>query len=151
MSTPPASPGSPEPSMPSFSGTLMERMGIEVLDASPDGARGTMPVTGNTQPYGLLHGGASAVLAETLGSVAATAHAQTVESGAVAVGIELGCTHHRAAMSGVVTGAATVLSRGRHLASYEIVVEDDQHRRICTARLTCMIRPASSRTDSPRR
>lgn len=117
-------------------GTLIERMGIEILEASPAGAVGTMPVAGNVQPYGLLHGGASVVLAETLGSYAAMLHAG---EGRQAVGIEVGATHHRSAREGVVTGRATALHLGGTTASYEIVVEDSASRRVCTARLTCLL------------
>lgn len=119
-----------------YPGTLIERMGIEVLEASAQRVVGTMPVAGNTQPYGLLHGGASAVLAETLGSVAAMAHAG---EGRAAVGIELNATHHRSARSGVVTGTATALHLGGRLATYQVVVEDEDGRLVCTARLTCMV------------
>jgi uncharacterized protein (TIGR00369 family) len=117
-------------------GTLMARMGIEILEVTADRAVGTMPVAGNTQPFGLLHGGASAVLAETLGSYAANAHAGP---GRRAVGVELSCTHHRSATDGVVTGTATALHRGRSVATYEVVVEDPRGRRVCSARLTCML------------
>lgn len=123
----------------SSAGTLIERMGIEILEASPEGALATMPVAGNTQPYGLLHGGASVVLAETLGSWCAMLHAG---EGRRAVGIEVSATHHRGASEGVVTGRATALHRGRTTASYEIVVEDSASRRICTARLTCVLMDA---------
>ncbi|GCE75930.1 PaaI family thioesterase [Cellulomonas biazotea] len=121
---------------PSIAGTLLERMGIEVVELSAGRAVGTMPVEGNTQPYGLLHGGASAVLAETLGSYAAQVHAG---AGRAAVGIELSATHHRSARSGLVTGTATALHLGSTLATYEVVVEDADGRRLCTARLTCML------------
>lgn len=117
-------------------GTLIERMGIELLEVAADRAVGTMPVEGNTQPYGLLHGGASAVLAETLGSCAAMAHAG---EGRAAVGIELNATHHRSSRTGLVTGTATALHLGRSTASYEIVVVDSDSVRLCTARLTCML------------
>jgi len=120
----------------SLDGTLIERMGIEIVSLSASHAVGTMPVEGNTQPAGLLHGGASAVLAETLGSFAAYQHAGP---GRAAVGIELSATHHRSARSGVVTGTATAIHLGSTLASYEIVVEDSDGRRLCTARLTCML------------
>lgn len=118
-------------------GTLADRMGIEFLEAGPERVVGRMPVEGNTQPYGLLHGGASAVLAETLGSVGAAVHAGP---GRVAVGIELNATHHRSATSGHVTGIATRLHGGRTLATYDIEISDEQGRRVCTARLTCMLR-----------
>ncbi|WP_182113797.1 MULTISPECIES: hotdog fold thioesterase [unclassified Actinotalea] len=120
----------------STAGTLIERMGIEILEASPARAVATMPVAGNTQPYGLLHGGASVVLAETLGSYAAMLHAGPDRQ---AVGIEVGATHHRAAREGLVTGVATALHLGRTTASYEVVVEDSASRRVCTARLTCLL------------
>ena len=118
-------------------GTLIERMGIELSEVDAEHAVGTMPVAGNTQPYGLLHGGASVVLAETLGSIAAQLHA--APSGRAAVGIEVSATHHRAARAGLVTGVARALHLGRSTASYEIVVHDDAGRRLCTARLTCML------------
>jgi len=117
-------------------GTLIERMGIELLEVGAQRTVGTMPVEGNTQPAGLLHGGASVVLAETLGSLAAQAHAGEART---VVGIEVGATHHSAARSGIVTGVATPLHLGRTTASYEIVVTDDRGRRTCTARLTCLV------------
>jgi 1,4-dihydroxy-2-naphthoyl-CoA hydrolase len=117
-------------------GTLIERMGIEIVEASPSGAVGTMAVEGNTQPYGLLHGGASVVLAETLGSYAAMLHAGDARQ---AVGIEVSATHHRGAREGLVTARATALHLGGTTASYEIVVEDSASRRVCTARLTCLL------------
>lgn len=117
----------------------MDRMGIRVIEVGAASAVGTMPVVGNTQPFGLLHGGASAALIETLGSFAAQAHAGP---GRIAVGIELSATHHRSARDGVVTGTATAVHLGRSLASYEVVVEDGQGRRLCTGRLTCLLRDA---------
>jgi 1,4-dihydroxy-2-naphthoyl-CoA hydrolase len=116
--------------------TLFERMGLELLEIGPDRTVGRMPVKGNTQPSGLLHGGASVVLAETLGSIAAQIHAGP---GRGAVGIEVSASHHRSAREGYVTGTATAVHLGRTTASYEIVVTDDEGRRVCTARLTCML------------
>jgi 1,4-dihydroxy-2-naphthoyl-CoA hydrolase len=118
-------------------GTLIERMGIEVLEAGRERVVATMPVEGNTQPYGLLHGGASVVLAETLGSIGAALHAGP---GKAVVGLDINATHHRAARSGLVTGTATPLSLGRTLACYEVVVTDEEGRRVCTSRITCLIR-----------
>jgi 1,4-dihydroxy-2-naphthoyl-CoA hydrolase len=123
-------------------GSLIERLGIEILEVSAQRAVGTMPVAGNTQPYGLLHGGASATLAETLGSYAAATHAGP---GRLAVGIELNVTHHRSVRDGVVTGTASAAHLGRTTATYEIVVLDPESRRVCTARLTCML--IDARTD----
>ncbi|SFC83203.1 PaaI family thioesterase [Streptomyces aidingensis] len=118
-------------------GALGSRMGLKVLEASPGKVIGTLPVTGNTQPYGLLHGGASAVLAETLGSVGAMLHGGPHK---LAVGVDLNCTHHRAVRTGTITGTATPAHTGRTSATYEIVITDDHGRRICTARLTCALR-----------
>jgi 1,4-dihydroxy-2-naphthoyl-CoA hydrolase len=118
-------------------GELGERMGIEVLEAAPERVSARMEVEGNRQPYGLLHGGASAVLAETLGSIGAMLHAGP---GKISVGVDLNVTHHRAVRSGTVTGVATAIHRGRSTATYEIVVSDEEGERVCTGRLTCMIR-----------
>ncbi|GAA1747794.1 hotdog fold thioesterase [Luedemannella helvata] len=119
--------------------TLAERIGIDILEASPQRVVGTMPVAGNTQPYGMLHGGASCVLAETLGSIRATLHAVELFGG-MAVGVEISATHHRGLRSGTVTGVATPLHLGGMIATYEIVITDEQERRVCTARLTCVLR-----------
>ncbi|MCC3772735.1 PaaI family thioesterase [Streptomyces sp. UNOC14_S4] len=121
-------------------GHLGDRMGLTVVEASPERVVGTLPVEGNTQPYGLLHGGASAVLAETLGSVGAMLHGGP---GRIAVGVDLNCTHHRGVRSGLITGTATPVHRGRTSATYEIAVTDEEGRRVCSARLTCVIRDAA--------
>ncbi|HRW19593.1 MAG TPA: hotdog fold thioesterase [Dermatophilaceae bacterium] len=123
------------------SGRLHERMGIEILEAGPDRVVGRMPVEGNTQPYGLLHGGASCVLAEGLGSILAVI---TAGPGRIAVGVEINATHHRSATAGQVTGVATPLSVGRTMGSYQIVISDEAGRRICTSRLTAALRDAST-------
>jgi len=127
--------------LPPTEGTLLARLGITVVEVSPERATGSMPVAGNTQPFGLLHGGASATLAETLGSYAAGAHAG---QGRAAVGLELNVTHHRGVRTGTVHGVATALHLGRTTATYEIVVTDDDDRRVCTARLTCIVLDAPS-------
>lgn len=121
-------------------GTLGEKMGIQFVEASAQRIVATMPVEGNNQPYGLLHGGASVVLAETLGSVGAALHAGQDR---VAVGLDINATHHRGARSGLVTGTATPLSLGRTLASYDVVITDDQGKRLCTSRITCLLRDAA--------
>ncbi|MBK3561909.1 hotdog fold thioesterase [Streptomyces sp. MBT56] len=118
-------------------GHLGERMGVTIVEAAADRVVGTMPVEGNTQPYGLLHGGASAVLAETLGSIGSMLHGGANK---IAVGVDLNCTHHRGARNGLVTGVATPVHRGRSTATYEIVITDEQDKRVCTARLTCLLR-----------
>ena len=119
--------------------SLLHRMGIEVTEATPDRLVATMPVEGNTQPYGLLHGGASVVLAETLGSIGSAIHAGPDR---IVVGTDINATHHRAVRSGLVTGVATPLSLGRTLCSWEIVVSDEDGHRICTSRITCLVRQA---------
>ncbi|NCD18512.1 MAG: hotdog fold thioesterase [Actinobacteria bacterium] len=117
-------------------GTLMERMGIEFLEARPGRVVARMPVAGNTQPYGLLHGGASVVLAETVGSIAAGLHAHP----GTAVGTEVNASHHRAVRSGHVTATATPLREGSTVATYAISIVDDDGELVCTARLTCSVR-----------
>ena len=124
--------------MPQGMGGLNEKMGIEILEISAERVVGTMPVEGNTQPYGLLHGGASVVLAETLGSIGSSIHAHPDR---LSVGVDINATHHRAVREGVVTGVATPVHRGRSVATYEVVVSDDQDRRVCTARITCLLVP----------
>jgi 1,4-dihydroxy-2-naphthoyl-CoA hydrolase len=116
--------------------TLADRMGISIVEASAERVVGTMPVAGNTQPYGLLHGGASCVLAETLGSLASALHAGPER---ITVGIEISATHHRPATAGQVTGVATRLYGGRTVTTYEIVISDGAGRRVCTSRLTCLL------------
>ncbi len=118
-------------------GTLPGRMGITVSAARAEQVIGSMPVDGNIQPYGLLHGGASCVLAETLGSLGAALQAGP---GRFAVGIEISATHHRAVTGGVVTGIATRVHGGRTTATYEIAISDGRGRRVCSARLTCLLR-----------
>lgn len=121
-------------------GGLGERMGMEWLETRPERVVARIPVAGNTQPFGLLHGGASAVLAESAGSVLANLNAGP---GRFAVGIELSCSHHRSAKEGWVTAVATPLSVGRTLVTSHVLVSDDAGRPVCTARLTCFLRDAS--------
>jgi len=120
-------------------GALAERMGITLTDASPERVTGTMPVEGNTQPYGLLHGGASCVLAETLGSIGAALHALRIGR-SQSLGVDINATHHRAVRTGVVTGVATPIYLGRSVTTYEVVITDEAGARVCTARLTCVLR-----------
>ena len=117
---------------------LDDKMGIELFEIGPQRSRGRMPVEGNTQPMGLLHGGANAVLMETLASIGATAHARTL--GGIAVGLDLNVTHHRGVRDGWVTGTATALQLGRTVASYLIEVHDEAGNRTATGRLTCLVR-----------
>jgi uncharacterized protein (TIGR00369 family) len=120
----------------SLTSSLDARMGLELLEVSPERVVGRMPVEGNTQPFGLWHGGASCVLAETLASIGATAHGMPDK---VAVGVDLNATHHKAVREGWVTGTATPIRLGSRIATFEIVLTDDQDARVCTARLTCQL------------
>jgi 1,4-dihydroxy-2-naphthoyl-CoA hydrolase len=116
---------------------LPKKLGIEFLEFGTQRLIATMPVDGNRQPAGLLHGGASVALAETLGSVGAALHAGPDK---IVVGVDINATHHRAAVSGLVTGTATPLHLGRTVATYDVVIVDEQGRRVCTSRITCLIR-----------
>ena len=117
-------------------GALNDKMGFELLKMTPEEVIGRMPVAGNTQPYGLWHGGASCVLAETLASLGSFMYAQPER---VSVGVDINATHHRSVTAGWVTGTATALHLGRTVASYEIVIVDDVGKRVCTARVTCQL------------
>jgi 1,4-dihydroxy-2-naphthoyl-CoA hydrolase len=125
--------------MPQGMGALNDRMGIELVQISAERVVATMPVEGNTQPYGLLHGGASVVLAETLGSVGSAIHGHPDR---LSVGVDINATHHRAATSGTVTGVATAVHLGRSFATYDVVITDDRGKRVCTSRITCALMPA---------
>ncbi|WP_210651287.1 hotdog fold thioesterase [Nocardioides sp. SYSU D00065] len=125
--------------MPEGMGRLNEKMGVELVEISAERVVATMPVAGNTQPFGLLHGGASVVLAETLGSIGSAIHAYPDR---IAVGVDINATHHRAATAGTVTGTATAVHLGRTSTSYEIVVTDERGKRVCTSRITCALVPA---------
>ena len=118
-------------------GALVVKMGIHFLEMSPERTVATMPVEGNTQVAGILHGGAHVVLAETLGSFAAGMHAG---AGRHALGIEVSATHHRAIAAGTVTGTCTAIHLGRTLATHQIVITDEMGRRLSTARITNMLR-----------
>lgn len=118
---------------------LDDRLGIEYLEVKPGRVVAKMPVDGNTQPMGLLHGGASCALAEGLGSLAAMIHGWPDR---LPVGVDINATHHRGVRSGFVTGVATPLHEGRSTATYEIVISDENDRRVSTARITCYLVPA---------
>jgi 1,4-dihydroxy-2-naphthoyl-CoA hydrolase len=115
---------------------LDTKMGIEIIEASPQRMVATMPVEGNTQPRGFLHGGANVVLAESLGSIGAQLHAGPDR---VVVGIDINATHHKTATSGIVTAVATPVSLGRTLCCYEVEITNDKGERTCSARITVMI------------
>ena len=118
-------------------GELAVKMGIEFLELSAERSVARMPVEGNTQVIGLLHGGAHVVLGESLGSISSAIHAGP---GRYAVGIEINATHSRSATSGWVTGTCTALSLGRTLATHEIVINDEAGTRLSTVRMTNFLR-----------
>ena len=117
-------------------GALDQKMGIEIIEASPEKLVAIMPVAGNTQPLGLLHGGANVVLAESLGSIGTQLHAGPNRK---IVGVDINATHHKSATSGLVTGTATAISLGKTLCCYEVEIVNDKGERTCSARITCLI------------
>lgn len=117
-------------------GALDKKMGIEIIEASPERLVATMPVEGNTQPIGLLHGGANVVLAESLGSIGTQLYAGADRK---IVGVDINATHHKSATSGIVTAVATAISLGKTLCSYNVEIKNDKGERTCTARITCLI------------
>ena len=120
-------------------GALAAKMGILFTEANRDRVVATMPVDGNTQPYGILHGGASVVLAESVGSMMAVLYAG---EGRAAVGMTINAIHHRPASSGTVTATGTLLQAGRTTASIAIAITDDAGRRVCSCTLLCQLRDA---------
>ena len=118
-------------------GALAEKMGIEFTEFTVDRCVATMPVEGNTQPVGLLHGGAYVVLGESLGSMAANLHAGPAR---LAVGTDINATHTRSATSGRVTAVCTPIHLGRSMTVHEIVITDESGRRCSTVRITNLIK-----------
>lgn len=119
------------------SGEMTARLGILFIEASAERVVATMPVAGNRQGYGLLHGGANVVLAETIGSALAVLSTGFAKK---AVGLEVSATHHRSARDGLVIGTATVAALTSRTATIDVVVRDETGRRTCTSRLTCLLR-----------
>jgi len=115
---------------------LDTKLGIKILEATPQRLVATMPVEGNQQAVGLLHGGANVVLAESLGSIGTQLHAGLDRR---IVGVDINATHHKSALSGIVTAVATPISLGKTLCTYEIVITNEDGARTCTARITCLI------------
>ncbi len=120
-------------------GELAVRMGIEFVELSSSHSVARMPVEGNRQVIGLLHGGAHVVLGESLGSVSSAIHAGP---GRYAVGIEINATHSRSVTAGVVTATCEALVLGRTLCTHEIVVRDEAGRRCSTIRMSNLLRDA---------
>jgi 1,4-dihydroxy-2-naphthoyl-CoA hydrolase len=140
-----------EPSLERINGwspnTMMETLGIQITEIGDDWLRGTMPVDHRThQPYGLLHGGASVVLAETLGSTAAMLTLDPSKE--LAVGLDINANHVRGVRSGVVTGTARMLHIGRTTQVWEIRIENEAGELVCISRITMAViaaRPATPR------
>jgi uncharacterized protein (TIGR00369 family) len=123
-------------------GDLPRKMGIEFLELSPEYSVATMPVQGNTQVVGILHGGAHVVLGESLGSISSALHGG---AGRMAVGIEINASHSRSVSSGIVTGTCRAIVLGRTLCTHEIEITDEQGRRLSTVRMTNMLRDLDDR------
>jgi len=122
---------------------LDEKLGVELLEVTPTRAVCRCPVEGNTQPFGLWHGGASCVLAESLASLAAAA--EVGPDGAV-TGVDINATHLRSARAGWVTGVATAIRIGGTLATYDVTITDDAGEQVCAARITVYLRRARAAT-----
>ncbi|WP_437440909.1 PaaI family thioesterase [Rathayibacter oskolensis] len=118
-------------------GELADTMGILWHELTPEHSVASMPVEGNRQPFGILHGGAHVVLAESMGSIAANVHAG---EGRVAMGIELNASHSRSIRSGFVIGTCDAIHLGSTLTTHEIVIRDEEGRRLSTVRITNIIR-----------
>lgn len=118
-------------------GPLAEKMGIELKEVSAERTVATMPVEGNTQPLGVLHGGAHVVLAESLGSIAANVHAHPW---GYAVGIELNASHHSSVTEGIVTGTCTAVKLGKSLTTHEVKMTDEKGNLLSTVRITNFLR-----------
>ena len=123
-------------------GQLAEKMGIEFLELSAEKSVATMPVEGNRQVIGLLHGGAHVVLAESLGSISSAIHAGP---GRIAVGIEINATHSKSATEGTVTATCEALVLGRTLATHQITIRDAAGNRLSTVRMTNFLKDAPQR------
>lgn len=118
-------------------GELDIKMGVKIIEESVQKVVATMPVEGNRQSFGLLHGGASLAVGEAVGSWAAVKHASTM--GKSAVGVDVSATHHKGAREGIITITATPISLGRRMASHQVVIDNEAGERLCTLRITNLI------------
>ncbi|WP_323959255.1 hotdog fold thioesterase [Arthrobacter sp. JZ12] len=118
-------------------GELDQKMGVKILEQSVDRVVATMPVEGNRQSFGLLHGGASLAVGEAVGSWAAVIHASTL--GRTAVGVDVSATHHKSARDGNITITATPIHLGRTLTTHEVLITNDDGERLCTLRITNLL------------
>ncbi|MGC1550112.1 MAG: hotdog fold thioesterase [Rhodanobacter sp.] len=123
--------------------TMIETLGISITAVGDDWVQGTMPVDHRThQPYGLLHGGASVALAETLGSIAAMLTLDPTQE--LAVGLDINANHVRGVRSGIVTGTAKMLHLGRTTQVWEIRIENEEGALVCISRITMAVIPAKA-------
>lgn len=133
-------------------GALAQKMGITLLYASPERVVARMPVSGNTQPAGILHGGGSVVLAESVGSIGAVLQARSLDAAfplplpRIALGLDINATHLNTAHAGqVVEAVATAVKLGQTVATYEVVIRvADTDKQVCSARITCLIVPGKN-------
>jgi 1,4-dihydroxy-2-naphthoyl-CoA hydrolase len=119
-------------------GELDEKMGVKIVEESVERVVATMPVEGNRQSFGLLHGGASLAVGEAVGSWAAVIHASTL--GKTAVGVDVSATHHRSAREGLLTITATPIHLGGTLTTHEVLITNAAGQRLCTLRITNLLR-----------
>jgi 1,4-dihydroxy-2-naphthoyl-CoA hydrolase len=120
--------------------SMVDHLGMRITEVGDDFLRGTMPVDHRTrQPFGLLHGGASVALAESLGSLAGTLCIDANEQ--MAVGLDINANHVRAVTDGIVTGTARPLHIGRNTQVWEIRIEDEGGKLVCISRLTLAVVP----------
>ncbi|MBQ1442998.1 MAG: hotdog fold thioesterase [Renibacterium sp.] len=118
-------------------GELDRKMGVQIVEESIDRVVATMPVAGNRQSFGLLHGGASLAIGEAVGSWAAVIHASTL--GKTAVGVDVSATHHKSARDGVITITATPLQLGRTMTSHQVLITNEAGERLCTLRISNLL------------
>lgn len=118
-------------------GELDRKMGVQIIEESVDRVVATMPVSGNRQSFGLLHGGASLAIGEAVGSWAAVIHASTL--GKTAVGVDVSATHHKSARDGVITITATPLQLGRTMTSHQVLITNEAGERLCTLRISNLL------------
>ncbi len=116
---------------------LGDRLGITLTELGADRTVATMPVDGNHQPYGLLHGGALLALGEHVGSAAANEYARPL--GKVCVGVNVSATHHRATRTGTITATAQPVHRGSRVATYAVEMRDDHGHLVSTLSITCLL------------
>ena len=121
----------------SWQDTLMNRMGMRIISQSPKRTVIEMPISGNTQPQGLLHGGASAALAETSASHSAILHAQRLMGdNAVVVGVELNISHLKAGRGSLIQATAEAVHLGRSSTVHTVRITDEDHQLIAVARVS---------------